>query len=457
MKRLPMIAGSVALFVLSTAGLAQGVRSLGMGGLVLPGPAASYLNPAYAAFPSLYGSDQGLRLPIGLLGLLRGEANPLRFFYDRAGFASPNGGFDALTFYDQFTHLGEFLINPASSNAFVNPATGYPEINLEYSASGVQLTDYLGRPINLSLSLGQPTGVRSSGALTPAPLFSIPFGLGGGFYGDVGLFAGGFGLGVAPDANLRRAIASGRLDPDTDYALTGSASGQAGISLGFGFATALPSLPIPEFGTANIYVGARGEAFYGLGYFEGSGRAIFRTDGSGLPNQAPQFESTLFYSYPGAGFGFGIRADGGVALESQGIAAGLGVRNLLGLASWSGTQIAVARDGTSTTSSSSRGGPVFAPAFFLNAAARQALEVGEVVYGADLGYDGRFTTHIGGEYILGPGRVRAGLGWEDGLKFGLGAGFSGAGFLADAALTTHQAPIVGGTVFGIALSIGFSF
>jgi hypothetical protein len=31
------------------------------------------------------------------------------------------------------------------------------------------------------------------------------------------------------------------------------------------------------------------------------------------------------------------------------------------------------------------------------------------------------------------------------------------GFNLDAALTTHTGPVVGGTVFGIAMSLGFNF
>lgn len=59
-------------------GLSQGVRSLGMAGLVLPGPGAAHLNPAYAAFPvELYGSDPGFRLPLGVLSqVFCPESNP---------------------------------------------------------------------------------------------------------------------------------------------------------------------------------------------------------------------------------------------------------------------------------------------------------------------------------------------------------------------------------------------
>jgi hypothetical protein len=59
-------------------GFSQGERSLGVTGLVLPGPAAVHLNPAFAAFPAgFYGSDPGFRLPPGVLGLVFcPESNP---------------------------------------------------------------------------------------------------------------------------------------------------------------------------------------------------------------------------------------------------------------------------------------------------------------------------------------------------------------------------------------------
>jgi hypothetical protein len=53
MKRILWLA-AVGLFGI---GLAQGVRSLGMGGVALPGPAHAGANPAYAAFPDTWGKE----------------------------------------------------------------------------------------------------------------------------------------------------------------------------------------------------------------------------------------------------------------------------------------------------------------------------------------------------------------------------------------------------------------
>ncbi len=443
-------------------GLTQGVRSLGMAGLVLPGPGAAYLNPAYAAFPAeLYGSDGGFQLPIGLLGLvLRPESNPLPALSNLSNLTNENSPFDALSFYDQLSHPFQFLINPASSKAFINPDTGYPEIQFEVEAGSIRITDYQGKPINLELGLGTLTGVGSSKALTPSPIFRIPLSLGSNLYLDFGLFAGGFGLGLSPNDQLRRALQRGGLEPNTEYAVILNGSAQAGLSLGFGYATRLPDVPIPDLGTARLYVGTRGEAFYGLAYLEGNGSVGVQTDAQGQfdPNQPPIYRGSVFYTFPGNGSGFGARADVGVVMETQGTTVGLGIRNALGFARWSGTELRW--DGTSSnpiSGQSERSSFGFVPAFFLNAATRLPLEVGTLMVGGDVGYDASLFGRIGAEYGLGPARVRAGLGFDNGFRFGLGAGFVGPGFTLDAALTTHRAPIVGNTVFGIALSLGLGF
>lgn len=456
------LAGVMVFVLMCGFSLAQGVRSLGMAGLVLPGPEAAHLNPAYAAYPAgLYGSERGLRLPVGLLGLvLRPESNPLPALNGLSNLTNENSPFDLLTFYDQFTHLNEFLINPASSRAFINPSTGYPEIQINVDANGIQITDYQGNPIPLDLGLGATAGVAANKALTPAPLLRIPLTLDKNLFFDLGVFAGGFGLGLSPNESLRQALRSGQLQPNTEYAVVLNTSAQAGISVGFGYATRLPDLPIPDLGSARLFVGSRGEAFYGLAYLEGNLSVGLQTDSQGQfdPDQPPVYRGTAFYTIPGSGNGFGVRADLGVVMEARGTTVGLGIRNALGFARWSGTELRWNGSSSSPTSSQGeRSSFGFVPAFFLNAATQVPLEVGTLLVGGDLGYEASLYGRVGGEYSLGPARLRAGLGFDNGLRFGLGAGFVGPGFSLDAALTTHRAPIVGHTVFGIAVSLGLSF
>ncbi|MCV4725753.1 hypothetical protein OFD51_32420, partial [Escherichia coli] len=86
---------------------------------------------------------------------------------------------------DQFTYPNEFLLNPASSDAFINPATGYPEVVINVDGNGVRVTDSSGRPINLNFSVGRPAGVTSNKALPPEPLFRLPIPLGPGLSADL--------------------------------------------------------------------------------------------------------------------------------------------------------------------------------------------------------------------------------------------------------------------------------
>ena len=455
------IAGTVVLALMCGFSLAQSVRSLGMAGLVLPGPEAAYLNPAYAAYPAgQYGSERGLRLPLGLLGLvLRPESNPLPGLSGLANLTKENSPFDFLTFYNQLTHPNEFLINPASSRAFLNPNTGYPEIQIVVEANGIQITDYRGNPIPLDLELGE-VGVAATKALTPAPLLRVPFSLADNLFLDLGIFAGGFGLGLSPNDSLRQALRSGQLSPNSEYAAVLSTSTQSGISLGFGYAARLPDLPIPNLAPLKLYLGSRGEAFYGLTYLEGNLSIGLQTDSQGRfdPNRPPVYRGTVFYSVPGSGNGFGVRADLGVVIETQSATLGLGIRNLLGFVRWSGTELRWnGNPGDPVSSQAERSSFGFVPAIFLNAATQVPLEAGTLLLGGDLGYQSRLYGRIGGEYSFGPARLRAGLGFDNGLRFGLGAGFVGAGFSLDTALTTHRAPVVGNTVFGLAVSLGLNF
>jgi len=455
------IAGTVVLALMCGFSLAQSVRSLGMAGLVLPGPEAAHLNPAYAAYPAgQYGSEQGLRLPLGLLGLvLRPESNPLPGLSGLANLTKENSPFDLLTFYNQLTYPNEFLINPASSKAFLNPNTGYPEIQIVVEANGIQITDYRGNPIPLDLELGE-AGVAATKALTPAPLLRVPLSLADNLFLDLGIFAGGFGLGLSPNDSLRQALRSGQLSPNSEYAAVLSTSAQSGISLGFGYAARLPDLPIPNLAPLKLYLGSRGEAFYGLTYLEGNLSIGLQTDSQGRfdPNRPPVYRGTVFYSVPGSGNGFGVRADLGVVIETQSATLGLGIRNLLGFVRWSGTELRWnGSPGDPVSSQAERSSFGFVPAIFLNAATQVPLEAGTLLLGGDLGYQSRLYGRIGGEYSFGPARLRAGLGFDNGLRFGLGAGFVGAGFSLDTALTTHRAPVVGNTVFGLAVSLGLNF
>ncbi|WP_018467907.1 hypothetical protein [Calidithermus timidus] len=424
--------------------VAQGVRQQGLGGLILPGPEAAPYNPAYAAYPPTYAEEEGFRLPLGLLRLalpLFPETNALAYFYDRQSFKQR---FDALSFYDQLTHLDSFLFNPARSPDEVVFSIGQNEIGV---------TDGQGNPLNLDFSVGG--GGRMASALTPPALLRLPLqtdvpGLGL----ELGFILGSGGIGVEANEELEQAVRTGDLSrcrsaTPSPCALTGRSNAMSAVGLNLAYATLLPELP--DF-AGKVYAGVRGEGFYGLGYLEAQATARPTFDSNGNPNGS-DYEVRYFYSTPGNGQGFGLRADLGVVVDYQEYTFGLGLSNVVGFARWSGTEVTLL-NGSSSESPALRQSGGFAPVVFLNGAYRLPLEEGSLLVGADFSSaDGSF--HLGAEYALGPYRLRAGAGLEGGFKFGLGGGVRLEGLNLDAALTVHQAPVVRGTVYGLALSVGF--
>jgi len=420
------------------------VRSLGMGGLTLPGPAAADRNPAYAAYEDgRYGGGGGFALPLGLINLaLRPSTSPLYYLNDRATFKDR---FDLLAFYDQVTHLNEFAINPPHSPR---------EIVFHVSADGVLITDEAGNPFDFERYAPAPP---VQGAALPAPIFrfDVPSGV-PGLRLAAGAFLDAGGLGLVPDDRLLADLASGSLQPNTSYRLTATGKLRAGVSTALGYATPLPRLPGFD---GRLYLGAQVQGFYGLLYADATVTAETTTDGSGTPGPVG-YATDVFYVYPGSGQGFGAQVDVGIALDYASGTYGLGINHLVGYQRWNGQHRVTDTSGNVTSSAAETltlSG--FQPSVYANAAYLQTLEgAGELLLGADLGYaPGAVSGHLGTEYRYGPLRLRAGLGYQGGLQLGLGAGLELGPVRTDLALTRHAAPFTGQTVFGLAASLGLAF
>lgn len=446
-------AASFLLISLLGLTLAQGVRSLGMGGVLLPGPSGQGANPAYAAFPGKW-DGEGFQVPVGLLRFLPlfTDTSPFAYFTDPTAFRN---NFDFLSAYDQATHLGSFLLNPARSP---------DEVVFKVSANGISLTDGQGKDLMPTFQVGTAPDKPSSSI--PQPFLPIRLDLGPGTYLSLGPFMGSQGIRIAPNPDLEQAMKEGSFDrckspSPSPCALEAQASFLMGISVALGFSTPLPEIP----GLGRVYVGVRGEGFYGLGYAEASAQARPTFDQGGNVSGA-SYEARYFLSYPsylegtlgqgGGGMGYGLRGDVGVAVDGGDWAFGLGVQNLLGFSQWSGVEVTVV-DGTETARTpTTKRSDLSAPVFTLNGAYRLPLEVGELLLAADARFGATTPAfHLGMEYSLGLAALRAGVGLEGGWRFGLGAGFNLEALSLDLALTTHEAPLVGGTVYGIAMAVRF--
>lgn len=313
----------------------------------------------------------------------------------------------------------------------------------------LEVTDGQGKPLNPSFQIGQPK--EGPSALYPAPLFWFSLGE-GSTYVRLGPFVGTEGISILPSRELAAALAGGDLNTckqtPSPCTLTARGKASSGVALALDWAE---GLGVP--GVGRVYLGVRGEGFYGLAYAETSALARPVFDQGGNPSGA-EYELKGFYAYPGRGSGYGLRADFGVALDLGEAVLGLGVKNLLGYTAWSGYAFQVDQSGTYSETPETRTKSLFSPSLFANGAYR-FKELGLLV-----GMDARFGStapswHLGGEYALSPARLRAGLGYEGSLRFGIGAGFDLGGLALDLALTAHEAPLVGGTVYGVAAAIRF--
>jgi hypothetical protein len=472
MKKALTIVGLV--LALSSAAIAQDVRSLGLGGALVPGPALSPFNPAYLNYPS-DGRGGGLSLPIGLLNfVLNPQMNLIDFLSNRSAYTStpPTKEFNFLAAYDQITHLNSFILNTAAAPK---------ELTITLSASGLSFFDVTNnRPLNLDFSsLGALFGTPSATSGV-SPFFSIPFSI-----GPVAIKLGAF-ANIAPGSpQINQAliadIADGNLSNAYPNAANVSAQGAVGISLDFGF-----SFPI-SFDSTKLYVGARASGFFGLAYADGRGVLSVKPGAdNALSNAKIGYEYSYFVSSPFAsalgagfssGFGFGAAGDLGVVADLPGsslgvpelekLTVGLGVIGVVEANTWSGTEIKTVYNPdtgntTSTTNpNASRGGINFNPLFTANVAGQFSLAGGFRVLAmldAQLGRGG-FNTHLGVEAQWAILVLRGGVGLENGrFRFGVGAGLEFTpGIGLDLALTAHPTPFVGGTSFGVALAVRFGF
>jgi hypothetical protein len=467
-----------ATLIVAGAGLAsaQDVRSLGMGGVLLPGPGLAAFNPAYSSYPAnQWGRGGGIVLPVGLINFfIRPSMNILNFATNRAPYVNDpqNNPFDLLSIFDQATNLNSFILNPPSSPG---------ELVIDISAqNGVRFFDGNGNQLPFSSGAGVAiAGSSSSRPLGVNPLFRLPI--------DVGPVQVGFGLfvnvgtpGISLNQEFLNKLAANELEAGgkTYTFATGSFQASAGVALDLAFATSF-SLP-----TTTLYVGARGTGFYGLGYVSAKVDAQVNTnqnDKNPDPNTLGHYNGEVFISSPffhSGDSGFGADLDLGLAADFSGtqlgapqlerLTVGAGVLGGLTFSSWTGQNFKVSNT-DSTPFAAGKGvaatvdsGLTTDPFFTINGAGLFNVGVPglKVLGAADLQF-GRntFSIHLGAEAQFGVLVGRAGIGYNNGLTFGLGGGVDlGGGLGLDFALTSHTAIFTNGyTAFGIAVAVKLGF
>jgi hypothetical protein len=459
---------------LSGAALAQDVRSLGLGGALVPGAALSPFNPAYQNYPA-DGRGGGLSLPIGLLNfLINPQMNVLDFLGNNSAYTStpPTKAFNFLAAYDQITHLNSFILNTPTAPA---------ELTITLSNTGVSFFDVTNnRPLSVDFSSFAGLFGTPSATSGVSPFFSVPFSI-----GPVAIKIGAFANVATTLPQLNQAlvtdIADGNLSNAHPNAVTASGQGAVGISLDFGF-----SFPV-DFDSTKVYFGARASGFFGLAYAEGRASVNVRPgSNSDISNAKIGYQYTYFLSSPFAGalgsgyssgFGFGAAGDVGVVADLPGsqlgvpelekFTVGLGIIGVVEANRWTGTEVTTTYDpdvGTTPpviNTNATRGGITFNPLFTANVAGQFSLGGGFRVLAmldAQVGR-GALNVHLGAEAQWLILVLRGGVGLENGrFRFGVGAGLEFTpGIGMDLALTAHPTPFVGGTSFGVALAVRFGF
>lgn len=420
-----------------TPAFAQDARTLGMGGVTVAGPGAASVNPAFAAVPGRGGTS--LTLPLGALSALT------RDYWDPYA-----AGFDALSTLDQGSALGLYLLDPATSPDRVIVGVDGNGLSVAFDGGA---TMRLADPTSFGGGLELPVG----GSVGPVRIGVRPF---------VTLHAR-----FTPGADARQVFGAGSASASARL----EADAEAGVALDVG--TALP-LPVPRaaLGGAQLYAGVRASGVAGLAKIS----ADLQGQATAEQNSSGSYTGNVLYSYSGTlsqggllngTVGYGGQAALGVAAtvpsEIGTVTLGAGVRHL-GVMVWNLEKTQVQGDQNSSSNTDLGNVRQIDWARHVKVDANLALDVPNerlrvpgmsLLVAADGTVDlsGSFAAHAGTEVRFGPFAVRAGAGYQDGLRLGVGAGVRTGPIGLDVALTSRRSPFTDHQAYGVAASLGFGF
>jgi len=439
------VAAATVLLLVGTA-YGQSARSIGMGGVVVPGRSAAGANPAYAAVTE--DANVTLTLPLGLIGVASAAMDLLD------GEAPIDG---VIPLYAALASLNTYLFGlpPGVIGATFDTTIGddgLPIVRIalaEDSAFDVGAASWsVARAVELPLRI--PAGPVTIGV---RPFLTT-------------------GVNLELDRDLRAIFGAGT----SRGSARGTLSAESGVAIDVGFATQVPTefLGMAEGATEQrVYVGVRGGPFIGLA--KAAGSATITVEAlleNGEPAYQGSYAGDLFVSNVATdGVSFGVLFDVGFVIETDmegGTATfGAGITGA-GLGVWRGNRYELEgvelEGGTlpeptpaTQTLFSSNLGVLLNGAFFSSPSASIDLLVA-----GDAGYRaGRFLAHVGAEgtFRLDDATrlaARAGAGIEDGLRLGVGAGIVTSEVALDVALSLQRVPFTQRSAFGVSASVGFS-
>jgi hypothetical protein len=419
---------ATATLALASSANAQNIRSMGMGGTLVPGKALEPINPAYHF-------DQGpfewsVPLPLGIANY---------FARQKDFFGSSSLG----PAVDQVLHWSTVILNPSTTipkGVFGSsePPSLEPGTQLSYRTPGtggfrVSVFDFDENTI------GQPV----------AGTFSIGFGIAT----KLEPFQ------VIINDEYARDYANTQLRRDGKYAMLLGLGGSIGPRLDLTW-----GMPFDLDEQWSGIVGARGALTYNLMTFEAI--TLWEKTPNGTTGRTINLIASPFYKN---GSSIDVSLDTGVVLEGADATVGVGVIGLIELESINGTV-----SGPPSNGGASIEVPIsdqqfsFARLITVNGAYNFSVDTDSMTIPmtvfADAQIEGLFsgypyyTAHAGLEAGFDAFTARGGIGYDNGLNIGLGGGWQiSEGFGLDAALTAQQALGAKQLNFGLALGLNFKF
>lgn len=438
------VVAAVTVLLLICAAHGQSARSIGMGGVVVPGRSAASVNPAYAAV-----SDDGLTtltLPLGVIGVASAVAELL----------SRDEPLDAVI--PLYAALG----SPSTYLFGVPPGVLGARFDVTVRDDGVPIVR-IGFAEDSAFDVGAASWRAARAVELPLRVPAGPVAVG------VRPFLSS-GVSLDLDRDLRAVFDAGTSRGTARSTL----SAEAGVAIDVGYATRIPAdvLGFDEGASEQrVYVGVRGGPFLGLAKAVGSATiTVEALLENGEPAYQGSYAGDLFVSTVATdGVSFGALFDVGFVIETdlEGGTATLGAGITgVGFGVWRGNRYVL--DGveleegrlpeptpvTQTLFSSDFG-------VLLNGAYTSRLSPSiDLLVAGDVGYRaGRFLAHVGAEGTFHVGdamriAARAGVGIEDGLRLGVGTGIIASEVALDVGLSLQRVPFTRQSAFGVSASVG---
>jgi hypothetical protein len=419
-----------ATLALATSANAQNIRSMGMGGALVPGKNLEPINPAFHYYEGPF--EWSVPLPLGLIN----------FFARTKDFSGGSSSFGPGL--DQVLHWSTLIFNPSTARpkgvfGSSEPLSLDPGTQLSFRSpipGGFRISVYdfdentIGQPIAGTFSIG--LGIAAQ--LDP--------------------------LEVVINDEYAQDYAKGQFNQNGKYAMLLALGGSIGPRLDLTWG--MP-FELEETQWTGI-VGARGAFTYNLATVEGI--TIWTKTPSGTTSTSLSLLASPFYKN---GSSIDVSFDTGVVLQGADATVGVGVIGLIELESLNGTISGPPRNGGAyievplSDQQFSLARLITVNGAYHFSVDTDSMTIPMTVY-ADAQIEGIFSgspyyaAHAGLEAGFDAFTARGGIGYDNGLNIGLGGGWQiSEGFGLDAALTAQQALGAKQLNFGLALGLNFKF